>query len=77
VNRRTFVSSLVLTILAGEAQQPKLPRIGYLSLAPGPSVRSEALRQGLHDLGYVEGQNIVVEYRWAEGSLHRARQAAG
>ncbi len=81
IRRRALTAVLVLGLLAmslgAEAQQPKLPRIGYLSLAPGPSPRSEALRQGLHDLGYVEGQNIVIEYRWAEGSLDRARQAAG
>jgi putative tryptophan/tyrosine transport system substrate-binding protein len=71
-----LILGLLAMSLGAEAQQPKLPRIGYLSLAPGPSPRSEALRQGLHDLGYVEGQNIVIEYRWAEGSLDRARQAA-
>jgi putative ABC transport system substrate-binding protein len=61
--------------LAARAQQPaKLPRIGYLS--PGsPSGgfrdRDEAFRQGLRDLGYVEGQNIVIEYRYAEGRFDR------
>ena len=36
---------------------------------PGPHV--EALRQGLHDLGYLEGQHLVIEYRWAEGKVKR------
>jgi putative ABC transport system substrate-binding protein len=58
-----------------EAQQPgKIPRIGYISGTgsasdPGPYV--EALRQGLRDLGYAEGKNIVIEYRGAEGKLDR------
>ena len=55
------------------AQQPtKIPRIGYLT---GPAFRQpariEAFRQGLRELGYVEGKNIVVEYRYAEGKLDR------
>ena len=56
------------------AQQPaKVPRIGFLS-APSPSAvsaRAEAFRQGLHDLGHVEGQDIAIEYRYAEGKLDR------
>jgi putative tryptophan/tyrosine transport system substrate-binding protein len=56
-----------------EAQQPKkIPRVGYVSGSgdasnPGPLV--EAFRQGLRDLGYIEGKNILVEYRYAEGKL--------
>ena len=57
-----------------EAQQPKkIPRIGFLG-AVSPSTisdRIEAFRQGLRELGYVEGKNIVVEYRWAEGKIER------
>jgi putative tryptophan/tyrosine transport system substrate-binding protein len=57
-----------------EAQQPaKVPRIGYLA-GSGPSVladRIEAFRQGLRDLGYVEGKNLVIEWRWAEGKFDR------
>jgi putative ABC transport system substrate-binding protein len=58
-----------------DAQQAKkIPRIGFLSFvatasSPGPNV--EAFRQGLRDLGYVEGQNIVIEYRFAEGKENR------
>ncbi|HEX7233028.1 MAG TPA: ABC transporter substrate-binding protein [Candidatus Binatia bacterium] len=58
-----------------EAQQPKkIPRIGYVSdsgepSSPGPQI--EAFRQGLRDLGYVEGQNIFVEYRYGEGQSNR------
>ena len=58
--------------LADAQQQKRVPRIGYLSFmgrpnSPVPSI--EAFRIGLRDLGYVEGQNIVIEYRFAEGKL--------
>jgi putative ABC transport system substrate-binding protein len=60
--------------VAVEAQQPtKIPRIGFL-FGLSPSVitdRVEAFRQGLRELGYVEGKNIVTEYRWAEGTIER------
>ena len=60
--------------LPAEAQQPtKVPRIGYLG-AGSPSANSariEAFRQGLRELGYVEGKNIVIEWRYAEGKLDR------
>ncbi len=64
---------LLLAGAGAQAQQPtKIPRIGYVSGSgnpsnPGPYV--EALRQGLRELGYVEGKNIVIEYRGAEGKL--------
>src|SRR5947207_428975 len=56
------------------AQQPaKVPPIGYLSAPPlsVSAARIEAFRQGLRELGYVEGKNIVIEYRWAEGKPER------
>jgi putative ABC transport system substrate-binding protein len=55
------------------AQQPKkVPRVAFLSLASsGPDLRSEAFRQGLREFGYTERQNIVVEYRWADGKTER------
>ena len=60
--------------LSAKAQQPtKIPRIGYLN-ASSPSTnpdRVEAFRQGLRELGYVDGKNIVIEYRAAEGKLDR------
>jgi putative ABC transport system substrate-binding protein len=62
-----------------QAQQPaKIPRIGFLSsLSPAAvSVRMDAFRQGLRELGYVEGKNIVIEYRYAEGKLDRLRELA-
>jgi len=58
------------------AQQPaKIPRIGYLSGA-GLESRKEAFRQGLRELGYVEGKNILIEYRSAEGNLDRLPELA-
>jgi putative ABC transport system substrate-binding protein len=81
VRRREFIGLLSGVVvgcpLAARGQQEgKVPRIGYLSLAPGPSPRSEALRQGLRELGYDENQNIAIEYRWAEDNLDRLREAA-
>ena len=64
---------LALGVIA-EAQQPKkVPRIGYLvSLDPTrESTRSEPFRQTLRELGYIEGQNIAIEYRYAEGKPDR------
>ena len=57
-----------------QAQQPtKIPRIGYLSLGSSitATTRYEAFRQGLRELGYVEGKNIVTEWRAADGKLDR------
>ncbi|HXV78364.1 MAG TPA: ABC transporter substrate-binding protein [Candidatus Binatia bacterium] len=59
---------------AAEAQQPThAPRIGFLTGPPlsAQSARTDAFRQGLRDLGYVEGKNIVIEWRSAEGNLDR------
>jgi len=54
-----------------EAQQPtKVPRIGYL-VGGATSARTEAFRQGLRELGYVEGKNIIIEYRYAKGKFDR------
>ena len=66
--------ALALTLLmaplaAGAQPLRKIPRIGYLGETPGPHV--DALRQGSQDLGYVEGQNLVIEYRSAEGKNER------
>jgi putative ABC transport system substrate-binding protein len=56
--------------LAAAAQPGKVPRIGYLALAPDAQLL-EAFRQGLHELGYVEEQNIVIERRYSEGRAER------
>jgi ABC-type uncharacterized transport system substrate-binding protein len=79
ITRRTFLCGLTLGTLAAplaaEAQQAaKNARIGYLANHPagdlGPHLRA-AFLQGLRDLGYVEGGNLVIEYRFAEGQLER------
>jgi putative ABC transport system substrate-binding protein len=69
-----LVVALTMCAAVALAQQPKkVPRIGFLSgVSPSTnSARVEAFRQGLRDLGYVEGKNIVIEYRYAEGKLDR------
>jgi putative ABC transport system substrate-binding protein len=77
VNTRiaAFIALLTLALVhLADAQQPtKVPRIGYLQAPPPSAVaaRTEAFRQGLRDLGYVEGKNIVIEWRYAEGKLAR------
>lgn len=58
---------------AGAQQPKKVPRIGYLGAAPSSAnlARVQAFRQGLRELGYVEGKNIVIEYRYADGKRDR------
>ena len=70
-----FVVVLLAVAVIAEAQQPKkVPRIAYLlpGDATSESTRAEALRQALRDLGYIEGQNIATEYRYAEGKRERS-----
>jgi ABC-type uncharacterized transport system substrate-binding protein len=74
-----LVSLVLLAVAVAEAQQPKkVPRIGYLSsFDPAlESVRSEGMRLGLRELGYIEGQNIAIEYRYAEGKQDRYPELA-
>jgi putative tryptophan/tyrosine transport system substrate-binding protein len=69
---------LAVAVLA-EAQQPKkVTRIGYLAPgdAAGDSIRSEAIRLALRERGYIEGQNIAIEYRYAEGKRDRQPELA-
>ena len=68
------VLAFAMCIAVAQAQQPtKIPRIGYLTGATpdGQSARIEAFRQGLRELGYLEGKDIVIEYRYAEGKRDR------
>jgi putative tryptophan/tyrosine transport system substrate-binding protein len=69
---------ILATIHLAEAQQAKkIPRIGFLvSGSPGQTPVEHGFRQGLRDLGYVEGKNIVIEYRYAEGRDDRLRDLA-
>ena len=69
-----FATLVLVFGVAADAQQPaKVPRIGYLAdiTAEAQSARIEAFRQGLRELGYVEGKNIVIESRYAEGKSDR------
>ncbi len=75
----SLLAILLFTVSSAEAQQPtKIPRIGYLGGGSPSSypARIEAFRQGLRELGYIEGKNIVVEYRYAEGKADREREIA-
>jgi putative ABC transport system substrate-binding protein len=82
MDRRRFIASMVGAIvsapLAAQAQQAgKVYRVGFLWDSPAVFPEAfEAFRQGLRDLGYVEGRNIAIEYRWAEGKPERMRELA-
>lgn len=77
MNRRAFIATAIAILvapLAAEAQQSaKVPRIGFLgnSTAALEANLVGPFREGLRDLGYVEGRNILIEYRWAEGRYDR------
>ena len=71
----TVLALVLLTApLAAEAQKVgKVPRIGYIRAEAPPAADIETFRQGLREHGYMEGKNIVVEYRWADGNEQRLR----
>jgi putative ABC transport system substrate-binding protein len=84
MKRAAVPSKLVAVVLlalgvTAEAQQPKkIWRIGYLAGgdAASDSARSEAIRLALRERGYIEGQNLAIEYRYAEGKIDRVPELA-
>jgi putative ABC transport system substrate-binding protein len=82
VRRRQFIvllgsAAIVLPVAAG-AQQPTVPVVGFLNggTAEGYAPMVAAFRQGLNEAGYVEGRNVVIEYRWARGQYDRLQSLA-
>src|SRR5436305_962968 len=79
MNRRTFIkgvaTGLVAAPVAAPAQPKKIPVIGYLATGSRDSLEFktflDAFRRGLRERGYVEGQSIIIEYRYADGKIER------
>jgi putative ABC transport system substrate-binding protein len=80
MNRRAFITVLggatAWPLVAHAQQPPKLARIGFLSLANGPTPAIDGFQHGMQQLGYVEGQNLVLIFRWGAGRPDRLADLA-
>ena len=75
MRRRDFIrvvaGSAVTWALAARAQQPAMPVVGFLNATSPDAYRLRAFHQGLKEAGFVEGENVAVEYRWADNQTDR------
>jgi putative ABC transport system substrate-binding protein len=75
VNRRAFISLIggaaAVWPLAARAQQTAMPMVGFLNPQSPDGYRLRSFHQGLKDAGFVEGENVAIEYRWADNQIDR------
>ena len=75
--RTSLAGALVAPLVARAQQGGKVPRVGLLlGFSPGPSREVDAFQRGLRELGYIEGQNIAIDYRYARGQVERLPELA-